>query len=126
MKATTKKNKTHFSEFFPEEYIKRASKILRLISEESKLRIMLYLAKEGPCWVTEISESLNMNQTTVSHHLSLLRNADLVTTNREGKNIFYDINEPLWREMGKQFFDYLQKGDNIHILGKFVLKRLSK
>lgn len=120
------KEKTEFNEFFPEEYIKRASKILRLISEESKLRIMLFLAKEGPRWVTDIAESLNMNQTTVSHHLSLLRNADLVTANREGKNIFYDINEPLWREMGKQFFDYLQKGDNIHILGKFVLKRLSK
>jgi ArsR family transcriptional regulator len=120
------KNKTEFNEFFPEEYIKRASKILRLISEESKLRIMLFLAKEGPRWVNEIAESLNMNQTTVSHHLSLLRNADLVTANREGKNIFYDINEPIWREMGKQFFDYLQKGDNIHILGKFVLKRLSK
>ncbi len=126
MKAISKKEKTDFSEFFPEEYIKRASKILRLISEESKLRIMLLLAKEGPCWVTEISEALNMNQTTLSHHLSLLRNAELVTATREGKNIFYDINDPLWREMGKQFFDYLQKGDNIHILGKFVLKRLSK
>lgn len=126
MNAINKKQKTEFNEFFPEEYIKRASKILRLISEESKLRIMLLLAKEGPFRVTEISEALNMNQTTVSHHLSLLRNADLVTANRDGKNIFYDINDPLWREMGKQFFDYLQKGDNIHILGKFVLKRLSK
>ncbi|MFQ5864234.1 MAG: ArsR/SmtB family transcription factor [bacterium] len=126
MKAITKKERTEFNEFFPEEFIKRASKILRLISEQSKLRIMLYLAKEGPCWVTEISETLNMNQTTLSHHLSLLRNADLVTATREGKTIFYDINEPLWREMGKQFFDYLQKGDNIHILGKFVLKRLGK
>ncbi|MFQ5823554.1 MAG: ArsR/SmtB family transcription factor [bacterium] len=126
MTIINKKYKTDFSEFFPEEYIKRASKILRLISEESKLRIMLLLAKEGPCRVTEISEVLNINQTTMSHHLSLLRNADLVTANREGKNIFYDINEPLWREMGKQFFDYLQKGDDIHILGKFVLKRLSK
>lgn len=115
-----------FSEFFPESYIKRASKILRLISEESKLRIMLLLAKEGPCSVSEIAEALQFNQTTVSHHLALLRNADLVVANREGKNIFYDINDPLWREMGRQFFDYLQKGDDIHFLGKFVLKRLSQ
>ncbi|MFQ5709008.1 MAG: ArsR/SmtB family transcription factor [bacterium] len=118
--------KTEFGEFFPEAYIKRASKILRLISEESKLRIMLLLAKEGHCRVTDISEALNINQTTISHHLALLRNADLVTATRDGKNILYDINDPLWREMGKQFFDYLQKGDNIRLLGKFVLKRLSK
>lgn len=113
-------------EFFPDEYIKRAVKILKLISEESKLRIMLLLAKQGPCTVTEISENLDMNQSTVSHHLSLLRNADLVTTRREGKNIYYDVNDALWREMGKQFFDNLQKGDDIHFLGKFLLKRLSR
>ncbi|MCG8606844.1 metalloregulator ArsR/SmtB family transcription factor [bacterium] len=123
---TLKTREKTFAEFFPEEYIRRASKLLKLLSEESKLRIMLLLAKDGPCTVTEISETLQINQPTVSHHLSLLRNADVVVTNREGKNIFYDINEPLWREMGKQFFDYLQKGDDIHFLGRFVLKRLSQ
>ena len=101
-------------------------KVLKLVSEESKLRIMLLLAKKGPLTVTEIAATLEMNQSTVSHHFSLLRNADLVSTRREGKNIYYDVHEPLWREMGKQFFDYLQKGDNIHFLGKFILKRLSK
>ena len=87
---------------------------------------MLLLAKKGPLTVTEISTTLGMNQSTVSHHFSLLRNADLVTTQRDGKNIYYDVNDSLWREMGKQFFDYLQKGDDIHFLGKFILKRLSK
>ncbi len=120
------KLQTEFSEFFPEDYIKQAVKVLKLIGEENKLRIMLLLAKEGPCIVTKISEKLHINQTTLSHHLCLLRNADLVTTNREGKNVFYDVNDAIWREMGKQFFDYLQKGNDIHILGKFVLKRLSK
>lgn len=126
MKLTSKKNPPDVEEFFPEKYIKQAVKILKLISEESKLRIMLLLAKEGTKRVTDISDILHMNQTTVSHHLSLLRNADLVTTKRDGKNIFYDINDELWRELGKQFFEHLKKGDNIHILGKFVLKRLSK
>ncbi len=126
MKLTRKKNPPDVEEFFPEKYIKQAVKILKLISEESKLRIMLLLAKEGTKRVTDISDILHMNQTTVSHHLSLLRNADLVTTKRDGKNIYYDINDELWRELGKQFFEHLQKGDNIHILGKFVLKRLSK
>ena len=113
-------------QFFPDDYIKRAVKVLRLISEESKLRIMLLLAKEGACRVTDIADILGMNQSTVSHHLSLLRNADLVTTTRDGKNIFYDINDVTWRQMGREFFDYLQKGDDIHFLGKFLLKRLSK
>lgn len=126
MKPTRKKNSNAVDEFFPDEYIKRAVKVLKLVSEESKLRIMLLLAKEGSCRVTEICENLGMNQTTVSHHLSLLRNADLVVTNRDGKNIYYDINDPFWREIGWQFFDYLKKGDDIRFLGKFLLKRLGK
>jgi len=121
-----KKEKDDLAEFFPEEYIKRAVKILRLVGEESKLRIMLLLAKEGACRVSDISDILGINQTTLSHHLSLLRNADLVATKRDGTNIYYDINDSVWREMGKQFFDYLQKGDDIHFLGKFILKRLTK
>lgn len=124
--SARKKNSAAVDEFFPDEYIKRAVKVLKLVSEESKLRIMLLLAKEGSCRVTEICENLGMNQTTVSHHLSLLRNADLVVTNRDGKNIYYDINDPFWREIGWQFFDYLKKGDDIRFLGKFLLKRLGK
>ena len=42
-------------EFFPEGYIKKAVTILKLVSEESKLRIMLLLAKKGTLTVTEIA-----------------------------------------------------------------------
>jgi ArsR family transcriptional regulator len=101
-------------------------KILKLLSEESRLRIMLYLAKEGPCAVSEIVEALDLVQSTTSHHLSLLRTADLVVTSRDGKNIFYDINEPMWKEMGLQFFKYLQKGNKIDLLGKFVVKMIER
>ncbi|MDZ7344927.1 MAG: metalloregulator ArsR/SmtB family transcription factor [candidate division KSB1 bacterium] len=114
--------KKQFQEFFPESYIKKSVKILKFLSEESRLRIMLYLAKEGPCTVSEIVEALDLVQSTTSHHLSLLRAADLVLTSRDGKNVYYDINEPMWKEMGLQFFKYLQKGNEIDFLGKFVLK----
>jgi ArsR family transcriptional regulator len=118
--------KRNFQEFFPEAYIKKSIKFLKLLSEESRLRIMLYLAKEGPCTVSEIVEALDLVQSTTSHHLSLLRAADLVAASRDGKNIFYDINEPMWKEMGWQFFKYLQKGNEIDLLGKFVLKMIGK
>jgi len=118
--------KKNFQEFFPEPYIKKSVKILKLMSEESRLRLMLYLAKEGPCTVTEMVEALDLVQSTTSHHLSLLRTADLVVTSRDGKNVYYDINEPMWKELGLQFFKYLQKGDEIGLLGKFVLKVIGR
>jgi len=118
--------KHNFHEFFPEAYIKKSVKLLKLLSEASRLRIMLYLAKEGPCTVSEIVEELDLVQSTTSHHLSLLRAADLVVTSRDGKNVYYDINEPMWKEMGLQFFKYLQKGNKIDLLGKFVLKMIGR
>lgn len=117
-------SKNQFQEFFPESFVKQSVKILKLLSEESRLRIMLYLAKEGPCTVGEIIDALDLVQSTCSHHLSLLRMADMVRTSRDGKSIYYDINEPMWKEMGLQFFEYLQKGNEIDLLGRFVLKMI--
>ena len=118
--------KQQFQEFFPESYIRQSVKILKLLSEESRLRIMLYLAKEGPCTVNEIVEALDFVQSTCSHHLSLLRMSEMVTATRDGKSINYDINESMWKEMGLQFFEYLQKGYEIDFLGRFVLKMVKK
>ncbi len=43
--------------------------------------------------VSEIVDSLNVSQPTVSHHLSVLRSAGLVDSRREGKQIFYSLNQ---------------------------------
>ena len=109
-------------EFFPEKYVKRSVKILKLVSDENRLRIMLYLAKEERAYVNKMADVLRLNQTTLSHHLSLLRAADLVTTSRDGKNIYYEINKPFWREMGLEFFNYLGKGPHVRFLDKFILR----
>ena len=115
---------TEQREFFPEAYVKRAVKILRLLSDENRLRIMLYLAKEGRTYVSRMGEALELNQTTLSHHLSLLRNADLIVPIREGKNIYYEINKPFWREMGLEFFQHLKKGPRVKFLDRFVISML--
>ena len=43
--------------------------------------------------VTEIVEQLNVTQPTVSHHLSILREAGLVEVREEGKQTFYKLNQ---------------------------------
>ena len=118
------KNPDKRKEFFPEAYVKRAVKILRLLSDENRLRIMLYLAKEGRTYVSQIGRALELNQTTLSHHLSLLRTADLIVPIREGKNIYYEINKPFWRKMGLEFFQHLGKGPNVRFLDRFVISMM--
>jgi len=43
--------------------------------------------------VNEIVEALEVTQPTVSHHLGILRDAGLVSMRREGKQIFYTLNQ---------------------------------
>jgi ArsR family transcriptional regulator, arsenate/arsenite/antimonite-responsive transcriptional repressor len=43
--------------------------------------------------VGEIVESINVSQPTVSHHLSILKAAGLVDVRREGKQVFYTLNQ---------------------------------
>lgn len=43
--------------------------------------------------VSEIVENLSVTQPTVSHHLSILREADLVEVREEGKQTFYKLNQ---------------------------------
>ncbi len=87
---------------------------------------MLFLAKGGECPVSALVEGLGIPQPRVSHHLGVLRSADLVLDRREGRQIIYDINDPLWRSLGLEFFEKLRKGDRISLLGRFVIARLSR
>lgn len=43
--------------------------------------------------VGEIVDALNVSQPTVSHHLAILKAADLVQVRRQGKKVFYTLNQ---------------------------------
>ena len=56
----------------------------------TRVRMLSALSIDELC-VGDIATLLNLNQTTVSHQLKILRDAGLVTTRREGKIIFYRV-----------------------------------
>ena len=61
-----------------------------LFSDLTRIRILSLLAM-GECCVNDISNILNINQTTVSHQLKMLRANNIVKFRRVGKVIFYSI-----------------------------------
>ena len=63
-----------------------------IFADYTRLRMISALAISEMC-VTDLSRLLRLNQTTVSHQLRLLRNAHLVKTRREGKSIFYSLDD---------------------------------
>ena len=74
------------------EQIQELSNIFKLFADETRLRIICCLLKEELC-VCDLCEVLNLNQSTVSHQLQLLRNSKLVKYRRAGKQIFYSLQD---------------------------------
>jgi DNA-binding transcriptional ArsR family regulator len=53
---------------------------------------ILTLLQAGELSVSELNEHFTTTQPTLSHHLAVLRHANLVTARREGRQIFYRAN----------------------------------
>ena len=73
--------------------MKEIVKTLKAISNETRLTIMALLNQKELC-VCQIEELLNLSQAKVSRHLTVLKNAGLVSDRREGLWIYYSIIKP--------------------------------
>lgn len=71
--------------------VKDLVKLFKLLSDETRLKILLYLTKEEELHVRALCDLLGQSQPAVSHHLALLRVAELADSRREGKHNFYRL-----------------------------------
>ncbi len=55
--------------------------------------LLLYLLDDGPRYVTELADTLDVSQPTVSRHLKVLRERGLVTAMREGNTVHYALRD---------------------------------
>ena len=68
------------------------SNLLRAISDEHRQAIILILGKKGEMCVNNIVEYFDMSRPSVSHHLQILKRANVVKSRKVGKNVFYRLN----------------------------------
>ena len=68
------------------------SDMFKLFSDNTRLRIICSILNTELC-VCDLCELLELNQSTVSHQLSLLRNAKLVKYRKEGKQVYYSLKD---------------------------------
>lgn len=73
-------------------------------------RQILQLLGEGDKSAGELAAQFNMSAPSVSHHLNVLKNANLVTTTRSGQNIIYALNTSVAQEMVQLVMNILQVG----------------
>ena len=71
----------------------QACRLLKVMSNPDRLMILCQLS-QGEMRVGELEEALGVVQPTLSQQLTVLRDEALVSTRREGKNIYYQLSSP--------------------------------
>ncbi|MBL0309334.1 MAG: winged helix-turn-helix transcriptional regulator [Bacteroidetes bacterium] len=72
--------------------IKRAALTLRALYHPLRKTILELIQDNGESIVTDIYKKMKIEQSVCSQHLAILRRAEVVTTRRNGKQIFYSVN----------------------------------
>lgn len=73
--------------------VRKLVRLFKALSDETRHKIFELLCAEEELNVTDICEVFKVTQPTISHHLQILRNCDLVETRKEGKMVYYCINK---------------------------------
>lgn len=76
---------------------------LKAVSSSNRLQILSYLISGEKC-VCKIFEHLDLPQNLVSHHLAVLRKNNLIIARKDGKWVYYSINQQTFSEV-KLFFE---------------------
>jgi len=76
----------------PAEEIEATAELFKALGDPTRLRIVNALLLAEIC-VCDVAALLGMSQPAVSHHLAVLRAARLVRTRRDGKTIFYSLDD---------------------------------
>jgi ArsR family transcriptional regulator len=94
-----------------QELTERLVKLFKLLSDETRLRILCYLTQSNELHVRALCDRLGESQPAVSHHLALLREAGLIERRREGKHNFYGLKTGQFSSLLDTLFDTLPEGD---------------
>ena len=106
--------------------IKNYVQIFKSIADESRLRILLML-RVRPLCVCELYVALDIALSTLSAHLKILKNADLVEDNKDGRWVTYKLTEkkPFRDILIKALERYLEK-DITFINDRTTISRLTR
>jgi len=82
------------------------SQFFKVFGDFTRLRI-IHVLSENELSVSEITEILEMEQSAISHQLRMLKQARLVKHRREGKSVFYSLDDDHVKQIFKQGLDHV-------------------
>lgn len=72
---------------------KRAEKIAKALADPHRLAIIKEIKKQRDClYCVDIGDVIDLAQPSISHHLKILTDVEIVTAEKEGRNVKYKLN----------------------------------
>ena len=84
------------------------NKTMQALSDPTRRKI-LELLKKQDLSVKQIAKTFDLTLATLSHHLSVLKNADLVTVTKSGQERIYSLNLSVFEEVAKLLIKFFKK-----------------
>src|SRR4029079_15988504 len=85
--------------------------LFKLLSDETRLRILYFLTQRSELHVRALCDLLGQSQPAVSHHLAILRVAGLIDRRREGKHNYYALHTGRLTDFFDKFLAHLPEGN---------------
>lgn len=80
--------------------------LFKVFGDSTRLRVMVTLS-DSELSVMEIAEALNMEQSTISHQLRVLRQNKLVRVRRDGKQMYYSLDDDHVKKIIEMGLDHI-------------------
>lgn len=97
-----------------ESSILKLTDILKLTGNDVRLKILFLLNKEEELCPCDLADILNMTVPALSQHLRKMKDGGLLSSYRDGKQIFYTLKEP-YVEILKPIFNNIKKNNIMEV-----------
>ncbi|UYW00967.1 metalloregulator ArsR/SmtB family transcription factor [Flavobacterium agricola] len=93
------------SEIFTEQQNQLAN-LFKVLGHPARLAILQHIINQKACICTDLVQELGLAQATISQHLKVLKDAEIIKGEIEGKSVCYCINQSVWEQMQAQFTQF--------------------
>lgn len=88
---------------------KDVSKVFSALGDEQRQRILLTFERGERLNVTQLAEVSTLARPTISHHLKILREAGVLASKKEGKEVFYWIDQAHVKDILQRVLRYVEE-----------------
>lgn len=87
---------------------------LKTVGDSVRLQVLRHLAQNGETSVSSLAQAVRVSQPLLSWHLGVLKRIDLVNVRREGRLVWYSLNQAVLRSFHRRFGTWIEDGQETH------------